>query len=387
MRRSTISDDPRLDRLPAIEDLMKLAKKRMPHFAWEYFDSGTGRESTFRANESEFEKIRLLPEFVKGELIPNTGTNIFGQACSTPIGIAPIGMTSLMWPGAEAALAAMANKKAVPYCLSTVAADSVENIGPLAGEHGWFQLYPPKLPEVRTDLLKRARNSGFKVLVITVDIPTPSMRERHRRAQVSIPPRMTPKILLDIAMRPAWALATFKRGEPRFLNLEPYAGSSDLKQVSTFIAQTLGQQMDWDYILAARDSWNGPVVIKGILHPDDAAKAVAEGIDGIWVSNHGGRQFDAAPAAIDALPAIKKRIGNDATIIFDSGIRSGLDVLRAIHLGADFVFAGRPFVAGVAALGTSKADHALNILNAELSNVMTQLGITKISEIPNVSRA
>lgn len=387
MRQSNVSSDPRLDRLPAIADLMRLAERRMPRFAWEYFAMGTGRETTLARNESAFDTIRFCPNFLRGALVPDLSTTLFGDAYASPLGVSPIGMSSLMWPGSERALAALAGTRGIAYCLSTVAADSIENIGPVAAPRGWFQLYPPGDTDVRADLIRRARDAGFRVLVVTVDIPVPSMRERARRAQVSVPPRMTPRIVADVARRPRWALETLRRGSPRFMNLVPYAGTEDLAAQSRYVGRALGHQMDWAWIAEVRALWDGPLVLKGILHPDDAARAVAEGVDGVWVSNHGGRQLDAAPAAIDALPLVRERLGPDATVLMDGGVRGGLDALRAIHLGADFVFAGRPFIAGVAALGTARASHALDILEAELANVMTQLGIARIDRIGALTRA
>ena len=358
----------------------------MPRFAWEYFAMGTGRDTTLARNESAFDPIRFRPRFVRGALVPELSTTLFGDDYASPLGVAPIGMSSLIWPGAERALAALAGSRGIAYCLSTVAAESIENTGPLAAPRGWFQLYPPGDTAVRADLLERAREAGFRVLVITVDIPVPSMRERARRAQVSVPPKMTPRIVADIARCPRWAFETLRRGSPRFLNLVPYAGTDELAAQARYVGGALGHQMDWDWIAETRALWDGPVVLKGILHPDDAERAVAEGIDGVWVSNHGGRQLDAAPATIEALPAIRERLGPAPVVLMDSGVRGGLDVLRAIHLGADFVLAGRPFLGGVAALGTAHASHVLDILEAELGNVMTQLGITRVDEIRSVTR-
>ena len=386
MRQSNISSDPKLDRLPAVPDLMRLARRRMPRFVWEYFAMGTGRETTLARNETAFDAIRFRPRFVRGALEPDLSTTLFGERYASPLGVAPIGMSSLMWPGSERALATLARERRIAYCLSTVAADSVENIGPVAGPRAWFQLYPPGDPAVRDDLLRRAREAGCRVLVVTVDIPVPSMRERARRAQVAMPPRMTPRIVADIASRPRWALETLRRGSPRFLNLEPYAGTRELADLARYVGRALGHQMDWAWIGEVRAAWDGPLVLKGILHPEDAARAVAEGIDAVWVSNHGGRQLDAAPASIEALPAIRERLGPDATVLFDGGVRGGLDALRALHLGADFVLAGRPFVAGVAALGTARAAHALDIIEGELGNVMTQLGIVRLDEIGSLAR-
>ncbi len=372
------------ERYPTLADLEGVAKGRMPHFAWEYLDSGTGRESLVHRNETEFDNIRMIPRFMRGELNPTTETKLFGETYSAPFGIAPIGFTSLMWPGGEQILAKTAAEFNIPFCLSTVAADSMENCGPVAKGNGWFQLYPPKDKEIRGDLIKRAKSAGFKTLVVTVDLPYPSMRERQRRAGLSMPQKITPSILMQILQRPKWASATASRGKPEFSNLTKYVKNDEIGDIYTFVGTQLIADIDWDYIKEVRELWDGPVVLKGTLSAEEALDTVKVGIDGVWVSNHGGRQFDPAPTSISVLPDIVEAVNGKATILFDSGVRSGADILRAQRLGADFVFLGRPFIHGIAALGDMGGRQVYEILFRDIVNNMQQLGVNSFEELMQV---
>ncbi len=380
MRKAALPDD----RYPAISDLSKKAKSKMPFFAWEYLDSGTGEEAAMHRNTDALNAITIMPHFMKGSITSDITTELFGKTFSAPIGIPPIGYTSLMWPGAEQILAKTARDKNIPHCLSTMASDTPENCGPISGDNGWFQLYPPRDQEIRKDLLKRAKDCGYHTLVVTCDVPAPSMRERQRRAGISIPPKLTPTILYRILMRPEWALKTLQRGKPSFAVMEKYVGDGNnlnFNNIVDFVGQELGGCLDWTYLKEVRDLWDGPLVLKGVMDVNDAKQAVKCGCDGVWVSNHGGRQFEAAPAAIDVLADIKRAIGKDAKILFDSGCRNANDILRAIALGADFVFLGRPFVYGVGALAEKGGDHVYDLLVADLHNNMHQLGIETLAEV------
>ncbi len=366
---------------PAIADLAKRAKQRIPHLAWEYLSSGTGDEDLLERNEAALRQITFLPRFCKGTLDASTETTLFGRRYSAPIGIAPVGLTGLMWPRIEHYLAATAQRFRIPFCLSTVATETPETVGPYMGEMGWFQLYPPKDKEVRDSLLQRAKSAGFHTLVVTADVPMASRRERTKRAGLSMPPKLTPRLLWDGITHPRWTYHTLRNGLPRLRTVEHYANNKDMKFVSGFVGNRLGGTLDWDYCKELREAWDGPIILKGVLHPKDAAKAVEIGLDGVGVSNHGARQFNGAPAAIEALPAIVEEVGGKAAIIFDSGIRTGLDIMRAIHLGADFVLAGRPFIYGVAALGEYGGDHAAHLFMDDLKNNMVQLGAATIEGI------
>jgi len=369
------------NRYPAISDLALKARRRIPLVASSYLDAGTGEEDLLERNKAAFQKINFLPRFCRGALQADTTTTLFGQRYAAPIGMAPIGLTGLMWPGIEGYLAATAKRWNIPYCLSTVATETPETIGPLGGETGWFQLYPPRDAQLRDSLLERARKAGFRVLVVTADVPMASKRERTKRAGLTMPPRISPRMIWDGITHPAWTFYTLRRGLPRLRTVEHYTNNNDIKFVSGFVGNRLGGTLDWDYCRALKNAWDGPVVIKGILHPKDATIAVDIGLDGIYVSNHGGRQFNGAPAAIEALPAIVKEVAGRVPVLFDSGVRTGLDIMRALYLGADFVFAGRPYIYGVAALGQYGADHATHILIDDLKNNMVQIGAANLEEI------
>jgi L-lactate dehydrogenase (cytochrome) len=286
-----------------------------------------------------------------------------------------------MWPRAERILAMAAATHRFPYTLSTAATEAPETIGPLAEGMGWFQLYPPRSEKIRRDLLLRAKDSGFTTLLVTADVPVAGRRERQVQAGVTVPPRITPLMLWRSAIRPAWAFATLKAGIPRFRGLEKYLDGRDMRDMLTFIGQELGGTLDWEYLEAVREEWDGPIVLKGVLDVGEAERAVSIGYDGIMVSNHGGRQFDGAPAAISVLPAIVSAVGDRAAILFDSGVRGGLDIARALALGADFVLLGRAFMYGVSALGKRGGNHVAQILKDDLTNNMTQLGCSNLSEL------
>lgn len=370
-----------LNRYPSIEDLRRRAKGRIPHFAWEYIDSGTGADECMRRNRAALQAVTLVPEFMKGAFEPQLTTRLFDTDYAVPFGVSPVGLTALMWPRAERILARAAARHRFPYTLSTAATEAPETIGPLAEGMGWFQLYPPRRTDIRQDLIARARDSGFTTLLVTADVPVASRRERQVRAGVVVPPKITPRMLYRCMVRPTWSLATLVAGSPRFRGLEKYIDGSDMRDMLSFIGQELGGSLDWAYLEAVRQEWDGPLVLKGILTTGEAERAAAIGFDGVMVSNHGGRQFDGAPAAIDVLPAIAEAVGQRTKILFDSGVRGGLDIARALALGADFVLMGRAFMYGVAALGRRGGDHVAELLKADLINNMTQLGCATLDQL------
>ncbi len=372
----------RLQRYPAVSDLQRLTRKRLPLIAWEYLDCGTGDERAVARNLERMAEVTLAPVFMKGDLKPDLTTTLFGRTYSVPFGAAPVGLTGLMWPRAELILAAAAAKHRFPFCLSTVATQSPEVVGPIAGDMGWFQLYPPRRPELRDDLLRRAMDAGFHTLVVTADVPMGSRRERTSRAGLETPPRITARFMYEALKHPTWTIQTLLAGLPRLRAIEQYADSKKMGEVASYVGRELGGSLTWDYIREVREIWDGPVILKGILHPDDAEQAIQVGVDGIQVSNHGARQFDGTLAAIDALPPIVRRVRGRARILFDSGVRTGLDIIRALSLGADFVLLGRAFIYGVGAFGKTGGDHVFEILKADLETNMVNLGCAGVDEIP-----
>ena len=364
-------------RYPALSDLKATCKRRVPWFVWEYLDSATGRESVKPRNRAALDKVLFRPAILRGAIVPDLSTRFLGQDYAMPVGVAPIGMSGLIWPGAEAALAGMAQDTRLPYCLSTVATRLPEEIGPIAGDMGWFQLYPPKDPEIRANILTRAHKAGFRVLVLTVDLPGPSRRERQLRAQLAIPPKLTPAMLWQIARRPAWALGTLRHGQPRLRLMEDYLKLDGNAPSTAHPGYLLRAAPDWDYLHAVRALWEGPLVVKGVLDPQDADPLRAAGVDAIWVSNHGGRQFDGAPPALDTLRQIRATLGPEMPLIYDGGIETGLDVLRALAFGANFTMMGRGWHYALGALGAQGAGHLAQILRDDMASNMMQMGITR----------
>lgn len=362
---------------PALSDLRDRCRRRIPGFAWDYVDSATGAETAKARNRAALDRIVLRPAALAGLVAADLATPLLGQVQALPFGIAPVGMSGMIWPGAEQALARLAAQTGIPYCLSTVATRLPEEIGPLAGDRGWFQLYPPKDAGIRRDLLRRARASGFRVLVLTVDVPAPSRRERQRRAQLAIPPKVTPRMLWQVARRPRWALGTLANGTPRLKLMEEYLRLDGNAPSTAHAGYLLRAAPDWDYLAALRQEWDGPLVVKGVMEPDVAVRAAAAGVDAVWVSNHAGRQFEGAPAAIDVLPEIRAAVGPALPLIFDSGVEGGLDILRGFARGADFVMLGRAWHYALGAFGPRGAAHLVHILREDLMANMAQLGIAR----------
>jgi isopentenyl diphosphate isomerase/L-lactate dehydrogenase-like FMN-dependent dehydrogenase len=372
-------------RYPGLSDLRARAKKRLPKFVWEYLDSGTGLEATKRRNRSALDQIGFLPSILHGPLEVDLSTPLLGRKLPLPFGIAPLGMSGLIWPDAEGHLARFGATSGIPYALSTVASQSPEDLAPHLGPEAWFQLYPPKDEEIRRDMLTRARDAGFKTLVLTVDVPVASRRERQVRSGLTQPPRLTPRLLAQVALRPAWALGMARQhrhegGMPHMRTLDKYVTAQSEGLSSTaHIGYLLRTSPDWTYVKWLRDNWQGGFVIKGVMRASDAAPLASIGVDALWVSNHAGRQFDAAPAAIEVLPEL--RAATSLPLIFDSGVEGGLDILRALALGADFVMLGRAFHFALAALGPKGPQHLLDILCKDLEANMGQLGLTKPLEV------
>lgn len=367
-------------RFPAIADLKARARARIPHFVWEYLDSATGTEATLRRNRAKLDAVLLRPSILHGEFTPDLTTELFGQRFPLPFGVSPVGMSGLIWPDAERLLAVAAGKAGLPYSMSTVASQTPEFVAPVLGAHGWFQMYPPRDPEIRKDMLERAKDAGFSALILTVDVPVASRRERQTRSGLTQPPKLTPRLFGQVALRPAWALGTLRMGMPRMRLMDGYADNTVSLSSTAHVGYLLRTSPDWDYLKSLRDAWEGPLIVKGVLRPDDAARLQDEGVDAIWVSNHAGRQFDAAPATIEALPAI--RAATTLPVIFDSGIEGGLDILRALALGADFVMLGRAWHYALGALGAAGPAHLIDMLTKDMVANMGQLGARRLSDLP-----
>lgn len=366
---------------PALSDLRSRAKRRIPKFVWEYLDSGTGNEATKARNRTGLDRIGMMPSVLHGEFTPDLSTEFLGHKMPLPFGIAPIGMSGLMWPDAEGHLARAAARAGIPYSISTVATQSPEDVAPHLGEHAWFQMYPPRDEGIRRDMLARAKAAGFSTLILTVDVPVASRRERQVRSGLTNPPRLTPRLAAQVALCPAWAMGMARRGMPHMRGLDKYAdAATNGLSPTAHVGYLLRTAPDWDYVNWLREEWQGPLLVKGVLRAQDATRLEGLGVDGIWVSNHAGRQFDGAPAAIEALPAL--RAATKLPLIFDSGIEGGLDILRALALGADFVMLGRAFHFALGALGARGIDHLIDILAKDMASNMGQIGARTLSELP-----
>jgi L-lactate dehydrogenase (cytochrome) len=311
-------------------------------------------------------------------------TELFGHLYDAPFGIAPVGLQGLMWPKAAEILARSAFEHNVPFVLSTVTTSSIENIAEITEGRAWFQLYHPAEDSVRNDIIRRVDEAGMPVLVILSDVPTFGFRPRDIRNGLAMPPKMTLRNILQIMGKPNWALQTLINGQPNFETLKPYMPKGlNLAQLGKFMDKTFSGRLNEDKIKPIRDMWKGKLIIKGIANEADAEKAIQLGIDGLIVSNHGGRQLDAGESSIKPLKRIAEKYGNQIKVMMDSGIRSGPDIARSLACGAEFTFLGRAFMYGVAALGKEGGDHTISILKRQLEQVMEQICCERTRDFPN----
>ena len=359
---------------PSVNDLRTKAQKKIPKFAFEYLDGGCNEDVNLHKNTSEIRKVELLPSYLSKHSGSSMKTELFGKTYDAPFGIAPVGLQGLMWPNAPEILAKAAFEHNVPFVLSTVSTSSIERIAEITEGNAWFQLYHPTENRLRDDLIKRAAEAECPVLVILCDVPTFGFRPRDIRNGLAMPPKMTLKNILQVLGKPHWALETLKHGQPNFETLKPYMPKNlDLKQLGKFMDQTFSGRLNEEKIKPIRDMWPGKLVLKGVANEADAEKAIQLGLDGLIVSNHGGRQLDAGESTIKPLSRIAKKYGDQITVMMDSGIRSGPDIARSMASGAAFTFMGRSFMYGVAALGKQGGDHTISLLKTELQQVMEQI--------------
>jgi L-lactate dehydrogenase (cytochrome) len=367
---------------PSIEDLRAKAMKRIPRFAFEYLDGGCNEDVNLYKNTSQLREIELVPHYLKANVKPNIKTELFGHVYDAPFGIAPVGLQGLMWPNAPEILATAAAKHNIPFILSTVTTSSIERISELTDGKAWFQLYHPAENSLRDDIIKRLNNAQYTVLVLLCDVPSFGYRPRDIRNGLAMPPKMTLANIFQIMGRPAWALNTLIHGQPSFATLKPYMPKNlNMKQLGLMMNQTFNGRLNKDRIAEIRDQWKGKIILKGIASEQDAEMAIQLGMDGMIVSNHGGRQIDAGESAIHSMIPLVKKFQHKIKIMMDSGIRSGPDVARAIASGAEFTFMGRSFMYGVAALGNEGGNHTISILKTQFKQVMDQLGCNEVGEL------
>lgn len=367
-------------KFPGLSDLKIHAKRRIPHFVYEYLDSATGHEVTKRRNNDMLDQVKMMPSILHGVAAPDLSVNLFDTKYALPFGIAPVGMSGLMWPNAEYLLARAATHAKIPYCLSTVASQTPEHVAPVLGDNGWFQLYAPKDPGIMRDMLARVKSAGFKVLILTVDVPVASRRERQTRSGLTQPPKFTPRLLWQVAKRPAWATAMLRNGTPEMRFLSSYIDDKSARSSTDHIGYLLRTSPDRAYLAALRAAWDGPIIIKGVMDPLQIKGIEDEGVDALWVSNHAGRQFDGAPASIEMLPKIRAQ--TQLPIIFDSGVRGGLDIVRALALGADFVMLGSAWHYALGALSDKGPAHLIEMLERDIISNMGQLGANSFADLP-----
>jgi L-lactate dehydrogenase (cytochrome) len=370
-------------RFPTVHHMRAYARRHVPHFAFEYMDGGAGIDRGIQRNWDAFDAVELVPRYGVMPNLPAVDVELFGRRYTAPIGIAPMGGPSTVWPGADAALAQAAQRLRVPYAMSTVAGISIERAAELAPDVFWFQLYrfANNNHAVGFDLVRRADVAGAQVLVLTLDVPVRTTRSREVAVGISNPFRINWRMAGGTLMCPGYLKAFFTHGIPRFINFAPYVGEkTDPESISKFMRGEQRGAFTWDEVGRYRDRWKRPLVVKGILHPADAEKAVSLGCEGVIVSNHGGRQIEALPAPIDALPAVAAAVGKKATVLIDSGVRSGLDVIRSIVLGADAAFAGKAFLWGLGALGEEGPGHVIDLLIDEMRAALGQIGAATLAE-------
>lgn len=369
-----------LKNFPTSFFMRRHAPRNVPRFAFEYADTGAGDDVGVRHNWEALDNVKIVPRYGVTSVLPPVGVELFGTKYSAPIGVAPMGGPAIVWPGADVLLAKAAQAARIPYTLGVAGGATIEQIAAVAPDVFWLQLYrfSKNDHKIGFDLIDRAQRANVKVLTMTLDTPVRTTRSRETYAGLGREFHVTPRMFREMIVRPKWLLALLRHGYPRFATMAQYAGGPGGKfgtnHVIKFARSEMGGAFLWDEVARYRDRWKGPMTIKGILHPADAEKAVSLGIEGIWVSNHGGRQIEALVPPIDALPAIVAAVGKKATILFDSGIRSGQDVMRSLALGADAAFAGKSFLWALAALGDDGPGQLIDLYTDELRAALGQIG-------------
>lgn len=380
-----MTQDPRLDaflakaraRCPTLDDLETRARRRIPHFAHEFLQGGAGNDCGGRANHRALDAITIVPRYGLDMAHVDTGVTLFGRRYAAPLGIAPVGLDGMMWPGGTAALARAAQQLRIPYVTGMLASLPLEEVIGLAPDVTWLQLYPIARDDhaMTRAMMARAGQAGVDTLVVTLDIPARAKRPRDRRARLAAPFRIGPAVMWEAAKRPAWLAAVARHGAPRFATMAGLTGLSRPNDVAAFVQAEVGRGFTWAQLDRLRAAWPGKMLVKGILHPADAMQAVSLGMDGVYVSNHGGRQYDSAPPAINVLPEIARVMAGRGPVLFDSGIRSGGCAAKAVACGADLALSGRGFITAMAALGDHGALHYGQSLLEEYRLTMAQCGL------------
>jgi L-lactate dehydrogenase (cytochrome) len=378
----------RLATVANVDDLRRIAKRRLPGGVFDYIDGGAEDERTMRANRAAFGNYRFRPRVLRDVSDIDTGTSLLGQAMPLPLVLAPTGFTRIADPQGELAVARAAQRAGLPYTLSTLSTRSIEEVAAANGDgRRWFQVYVWKDKGLLRDMVDRAAAAGYEALVITVDTANLGRRERDVRRGFELPPKLGLGTIVDGAVHPSWTWR-FVRAEPiRFANIASSAAATDQPEGSSAVnlAETFATQFDaclsWDDVEWFRSVWNGPIVIKGVQCVEDAKIAADVGVDAIALSNHGGRQLDDAPAPLDLVAPVAAAVGGRVEIICDGGVRRGSDIIKAVALGATACMAGRAYLYGLAAGGEPGVDKVLGLLAEDMRRTMALLGVTRIGEI------
>jgi L-lactate dehydrogenase (cytochrome) len=370
-------------RYPSIELLAERARQRIPGFAYDYLAGGCMAEVNLHKNTSDIRAVELRPSYLRDYHGASLKTTLFGREYDMPFGIAPVGLQSLMWPKSCEILARTARARNIPFVLSTVTTASIETVAEITDGDFWFQLYHPADDALRDKLLRRAAEAGCRTLVLLADTPTFGYRPKEIRNGLSVPPKMTLRNVVQMCTRPAWSFSQLFAGIPQFATLKPYIPPGlSMKHLGLFMNKTFDGRLTESRIRAIRDQWQGNLVIKGIVNPEDAGLAVAIGVDGLIVSNHGGRQLDQGQSTVKATAALAAEFKGRVIILMDGGIRSGSDIAVALASGAEFVFLGRAPMYGVCAMGSRGGDQVVEILQKQLQQVMEQLGCETVDQLP-----
>ena len=351
----------------------RLAQKRLPRMVFDYIDGAAGQETAASTNAADLALVKLAPRVLADLQPPDLGTAFLGKPCAMPFGIAPMGMCNLAWPGADQVLASLARQMELPLGVSTAASTTLERMFKDSGGQAWFQLYVSGSADAGLALAQRAAQAGYDTLVLTVDVPKVAPRPRDVRNGFQMPFRMGPRQFVDFARHPRWSLTTLLAGAPALANFDGSPAGFDRH------ASRAGA--NWDFLARLRDQWRGRLVVKGVMHPDDAERIARMGVDAIYVSNHGGRQLDAAPSAISALHQIRQRLGPNFPLVFDSGVRTGEDIVKALACGAHLVMLGRPVLYALAAGGEAGLQQWLAGLREELWVTLSQLGLSRSQDV------
>ncbi len=360
----------------SIKDARELSRKRLPKLVFDFIDGASGDEKLAEINSRALDQIRLEPKVLRNVEKRSLKKKVLGYEFDFPFGFAPMGMTNLSWPGADSMLAAESARNNIPTCVSMASTTTLEKMYELSEGHSWMQLYIFQDENFVMELLDRAKNTGYEVAILTVDVPVLSRRTRDDKNGFSYPFKIGPKQFFDFATHPTWSLSTLLSGIPKPMN---YVTSKSGDGI--FKRKESRGSTDWDTLKRVRDKWKGKLIIKGVMSPDDAKQIKEAGADAIQVSNHGGRQLDSATAAINMLPLIRKSVGVDFPLIFDSGIRSGSDIVRALAFGADYAMIGRPVMYAMGADGKKGLRRIVEIIKEEASTTLGLVGLNDINDV------